>query len=69
MKTFFRPNITRLGRLLRARMAVALCIGSVVLVPRRNWLGVLLFIAAALVVFEAARGWCAPRACGIKTKH
>ena len=68
MKTFFRPNITRLGRLVRALLAVALIVSGLVAVQRVTWLGVLLFVAAAFVFFEAARGWCVMRACGIKTK-
>ena len=68
MKTFFRPNITRLGRLVRALLAVALIVSGLVAVQRVTWLGELLFVAAAFVFFEAARGWCVMRACGIKTK-
>jgi len=31
-------------------------------------LGVTLAAAGAFVLFEALRGWCALRACGIKTR-
>jgi hypothetical protein len=32
------------------------------------WLGIVLFLGGAFCIFEALRGWCALRACGIKTK-
>ena len=32
------------------------------------WLGGVLLASAVFVAFEALRGWCALRACGIKTK-
>ena len=68
MKSFFRPNISRAGRLVRATMATALLIGGIIVVPRILWLGVVLFIGSGFTFFEAARGWCVMRACGIRTK-
>jgi hypothetical protein len=32
------------------------------------WLGAVLLASGAFVLFESLRGWCALRACGIKTK-
>ena len=32
------------------------------------WLGIALLTSGVFVAFEALRGWCALRACGIKTK-
>ncbi len=32
------------------------------------WLGIVLLASGFFVAFEALRGWCALRACGIKTK-
>ena len=68
MKNFFRPNLSRAGRIVRAVLAVALLIGAIVAVRQIVWLGVGLFISAIFVFFEAARGWCVVRACGIRTK-
>jgi len=68
MKSFFRPNIGRSGRLVRASLAAALLLGGIMAVQQIIWLGVVLFISSAFVLFEAARGWCLMRACGIKTK-
>jgi hypothetical protein len=47
----------------------ALClIAGIILVDFILWLG-LIFVAAGLfAIFEAVRGWCLVRACGIKTK-
>lgn len=68
MKKFFRPNLTPAGRIVRAVLAIGLLVGGVVAVQSIVWLGVVLFISAGFVFFEAARGWCVMRACGIKTK-
>ncbi len=68
MKNFFRPNITRVGRMVRAVLATAMLGGGIFAIQQIMWLGVVLFISAGFVFFEAARGWCVMRACGIKTK-
>ena len=68
MKTFLRPNLDRAGRLLRASLAMLLLLGGLIVVSRITWLGALLFISAGFLFFEAARGWCVARACGIKTR-
>ena len=46
----------------------ALClITGIIVVDYALWLG-LIFVAAGLfALFEAIRGWCIARACGIKT--
>jgi hypothetical protein len=64
----FAPNIEKKGRLLRGLTAVALIIGGIVALPFSLILSVVLFASGAFVLFEALRGWCAFRACGIKTK-
>lgn len=66
--TFFRPNIDRTGRLIRAAGALCLAIGAAVSWPHTRTAAIALGGAAAFVAFEAARGWCALRACGVKTK-
>ncbi len=68
MKRFFDPNIDRTGRLVRGGMSAALFIGALVAM-RYNWLlALILFASGAFVLIEALRGWCALRACGIRTK-
>ena len=68
MKKRFIPNLTRGGRIVRAILATLLLIGALVAWGQVPWLAVILALSSAFVFFEAARGWCAVRACGIKTK-
>ena len=67
-RSFLAPNITRTGRLFRLAWAVGLAVAGVWLLRSVLWLAVGLFILAAFAVFEALRGWCVMRACGIKTR-
>jgi Zn-dependent membrane protease YugP len=68
MKDFFRPNISRTGRIVRALFAMLLLVGGIIAVQHIVWLGVVLFSFSGLAFFEVARGWCVMRACGIRTK-
>ncbi|NJK92992.1 MAG: hypothetical protein HC904_14935 [Blastochloris sp.] len=68
--SFFTPNIGTPGRLLRAGGSLLLF-----LLTALCWflnfpplLTLALFLAALFTAFEALRGWCIARACGIKTK-
>ncbi len=64
----FRPNIDVRGRRARGVMSVLLLVASVATFRYSRWLAGLLIFSGGFVAFEAARGWCALRACGIKTK-
>ena len=68
MKNFMSPNIGNAGRLMRGLMALALAAAGILATPLPWWARTLLFISAGFVAFEALRGWCVLRACGIKTK-
>lgn len=68
MSKFFAPNIERSGRLARGIAGVMLLIGGIIALFFIWWLGLILLASAAFVLFEALRGWCFMRACGIKTK-
>jgi hypothetical protein len=68
MPNWFKPNIQRNGRLLRGVLGLALIIGGLLLMETRLWLTLLLFAGGAFAIFEALQGWCAARACGIKTR-
>ncbi len=68
MKKRFSPNINSQGRLIRGAVALLLFVGAAFSSILSVWLGVALAAAGAFVLFEALRGWCALRACGIKTK-
>ena len=68
MKTFFSRNIDNKGRLVRGLVALALFIGAGFSFEVSIWLSLALLASGIFVAFEALRGWCALRACGIKTK-
>ena len=70
MKPFLAPTIDRKGRFLRGGIGLGLLVGAGLSFGFGTslWLGLLLAIAGAFACFEAARGWCAARACGIKTR-
>jgi hypothetical protein len=68
MKNFMARNIDNRGRLVRGIGALALLVGAGFGFAVSWWLGGVLLASAVFVAFEALRGWCALRACGIKTK-
>ena len=68
MKTLFSPNIGTKGRLVRGCGALALLASACFGFALSVWLGAVLLASGAFVLFESLRGWCALRACGIKTK-
>jgi len=65
---FFKPNIDSRGRLVRGGLAMLLFIAGGVTVFYLWWLGLIIIGIGIFVSFEAVRGWCFARACGIKTK-
>ena len=68
MKRFLSPNLTRAGRWVRAAGALALLISAAIALSFSVWLAIILLISGGFVLFEALRGWCLLRACGIKTR-
>ncbi|MDX1950638.1 MAG: hypothetical protein SFY81_00550 [Verrucomicrobiota bacterium] len=68
MKGRFQRNIDGKGRLFRGLLAVGLLVGGGLACPVSRGRGVVLLGSAVFVGFEAVRGWCALRACGIKTR-
>jgi hypothetical protein len=68
MGKFFASNIGTRGRIVRAMLATILIVLGIELCLTVVWAGVLLLASGAFVMFEALRGWCLARACGIKTK-
>ena len=68
MKSFLSPNIDTKGRVVRGFGALALLVGAVFGFTVSVWLGAALLASGVFVAFEALRGWCFLRACGIKTK-
>lgn len=68
MKKFFSPNLETRGRLVRGAGGMAFVAGGVALCGRNLPVSVILIISGGFMLFEAVRGWCVMRACGIKTK-
>ena len=69
MRPLFTRNIDNRGRWVRGFGAMALFIGAAFGFTVSLWLGLILLASGAFVAFEAVRGWCVLRACGIKTKR
>ena len=68
MKRLFSPNIDNKGRIMRGLGALGLLVGAGFGFTSSVWLGVVLLVSGVFVAFEALRGWCVLRACGIRTK-
>ena len=68
MKRLFQRNIDTRGRLVRGLGGGLLAIGGVIAGQYAFWVGIGLVLAAGFVLFEAVRGWCVLRACGIRTR-
>lgn len=68
MSRFFQPNIDTRGRRVRGGIAVLLFIAGGLIACDILWLGFVFVGIGSFTLFEAVRGWCVARACGIKTK-
>ena len=68
MRNFFARNIGQRGRIVRAVWGLALIVAGLLVSARNGWLYIALLVAGGFALYEAARGWCVMRACGIKTK-
>ena len=69
MSRFFRPNLDYRGRMARGVIGAFCLIAGIIVAGDVEWWIGLIFVAAGLfALFEAIRGWCLVRACGIKTK-
>jgi len=68
MKKFFQPNLETRGRLVRGGGGIAFVAGGAALCGVNLAVSVILILSGGFMLFEAVRGWCVMRACGIKTK-
>jgi uncharacterized membrane protein len=68
MKSYFARNIETKGRVVRGLAALVLLLTAIVSLQLSILVGVILLVLGLFVLFEALRGWCALRACGVKTK-
>jgi hypothetical protein len=66
---FMSPNIDSTGRRVRAGIgSVLLVLAAVLFFVGWGWLCLLPALGGVFALFEASRGWCVARACGIKTR-
>jgi hypothetical protein len=68
MKKFFAANIDGRGRLIRGALGAALVIAGVVVCNYQIAAAIALILSGGFCWFEAVRGWCVMRACGVKTR-
>ena len=68
MGHFFRSNIDSRGRLARGVWGALLLIAGIIMADHILWVCLLLVALGLFGIFEAVRGWCLLRACGIKTR-
>jgi hypothetical protein len=68
MRDFFAPNLERRGRIARGVGGGILLAGGILTAFAIWWAGLLLAISGIFALYEATRGWCLLRACGIKTR-
>ena len=68
MNNYFTRNIETKGRIVRGLAGVVLLVTAIVTFRFSVLAGLLLLVSGSFVLFEALRGWCALRACGVRTK-
>ena len=68
MKNYFARNIETEGRAVRGLAALVLLLTAIVPFQLSILLRLIFLVSGLFVLFEALRGWCALRACGVKTK-
>ncbi|HVU06960.1 MAG TPA: YgaP-like transmembrane domain [Verrucomicrobiae bacterium] len=68
MNRFLKRNLDHRGRRARGVMGALMLIAGIVIVDYVFWLGIVFVAAGLFAIFEAIRGWCLMRACGIRTK-
>jgi len=62
-----KPNIDNKGRVARGGMAVVFLLAGASLMPEAPVFAAIFTLIGLFCAFEAWIGWCAVRACGVKT--
>jgi len=62
-----KPNIDNKGRVARGGMAVVFLLAGACLMPEAPVFAAIFTLIGLFCAFEAWIGWCAVRACGVKT--
>src|SRR3954470_20109147 len=68
MAGFFKRNISFQGRIARGITGSILLITGIILADATLWASIPLVVIGLFCIFEAVRGWCFLRACGVRTK-
>lgn len=68
MSRFFSRNIGFYGRLARGVIGTFALIAGIIMADFQLWICLTLVGIGLFCIFEAVRGWCLARACGIRTK-
>ncbi len=68
MGSFFSKNLDMSGRRVRGVIGALVLIAGIVAADWSLWVCLPLVAAGLFAIFEAVRGWCLLRACGIRTK-
>lgn len=68
MRRFFSRNLDGRGRLARGVWGALLLMAGIVVADYELWICLVLVGLGLFAIFEAVRGWCVMRACGIRTK-
>jgi len=69
MSSFFKQNIGRHGRMARGIVGAVLLIAGIIMADFDLRIALPLVGIGLFCIFEALRGWCLLRACGLRTKH
>jgi len=68
MSGFFNRNLDFRGRLVRGVLGGLSLIAGIIVADFNLWVCLSLVAFGLFAIFEAVRGWCLVRACGIRTK-
>jgi hypothetical protein len=68
MSRFFNRNLDFRGRLVRGVLGGMSLIAGIIVADFNLWVCLSLVVFGLFAIFEAVRGWCLVRACGIRTK-
>ncbi|MCL4787178.1 MAG: hypothetical protein KJ070_10350 [Verrucomicrobia bacterium] len=68
MSRFFTRNLEFRGRLVRGVLGGLSLITGIILADFHLWVCLGLVALGLFAIFEAVRGWCLMRACGLRTK-
>jgi Protein of unknown function (DUF2892) len=64
----FKPNIDTTGRVFRAAWGLLMAGIAWWVAASQPWLAGVCVVMALVGFYQAVRGWCFARACGIKTR-